>query len=454
LVQAISAATPRAAPMGRQPRTPAFQGLMVGDEPKSSPTFGCRSSPMGRVALAATPSKQTPSILANALSGAVSSVLAEVVLFPIVKLLKQTARPGETNGFFAVIFRRVQEIGLEGLYQGLGTSVIKESVNAINCGTWHGMLFRYLAKDGDTSSTPASRRFLINLLAKQLTWLGNVPFDVISSVNQSIPGSPGFIVTVLTLYKQGGVANFYRGLVMSLFLTTNPAIMNTLIASFLRLATMIKTAAGMDYEDARDHGPATVGTVTAISKTLVTLATYPLFRAKVVQQTSNLHKDMSPIAIWRDILAKEGPGGLYRGALAQSFKTVFWNALMMRIKKSVGPKLTLTPPPSPARRPLQIPAMGQDPCNDLAASEKLDELLEYIHESPRDPIDYRVGALENRLERVSAEIQGIKGPPQHLAASLRYRSNSQSCDARSHAEPVERSARPCSVCLAACIGGA
>merc|ERR1719188_691859 len=116
---------------------------------------------------------------------------------------------------------------------------------------WHGMLFRCLTKADDTSRTPSGMRLLLNLLAKQLNWLCTVPFEVISSVNQLTPGSPGFVVTAVTLYKQGGVANFYRGLFISLVLAINPAIMNTLITTLLRVATMVKTAAGMDYQDAR-----------------------------------------------------------------------------------------------------------------------------------------------------------------------------------------------------------
>lgn len=300
----------------------------------------------------------------------------------------------------------------------MGTSVLKESVHSFNYWMWHGLLFRYLTKADDTSSTPSSMRLLLNLLAKQLNWLCTVPFEVISSVNQLTPGSPGFVVTAVTLYRQGGVANFYRGLFISLVLAINPAIMNTLITTLLRFAAMVKTAAGMDYEDARDHGPAIVGAVTAVSKTLATLATYPLIRAKVLQQTSETQKAMSPLAIWRGILAEEGAGGLYRGVLAMSYKTVLWNVLMMMIKSAVGPKRTLTPPASPRNRPLPMAVMGRDAFVDPMAAEKLDEILEYIRGgTPQEPVSRRVGAVEHRLEQVSSEIQEIKGLLQHLVAT-------------------------------------
>ena len=46
----------------------------------------------------------------------------------------------------------------------------------------------------------------------------------------------------------------------------NPAIMNTLITSMLRLRALLREASGEDYVAARDHSAATVGLVTALSK--------------------------------------------------------------------------------------------------------------------------------------------------------------------------------------------
>lgn len=60
------------------------------------------------------------------------------------------------------------------------------------------------------------------------------------------PDSSGFLGTVVKLYKLGGVGYFYRGLSISMVLAINPAMTNTLITMFLRLATMLKMWMGED----------------------------------------------------------------------------------------------------------------------------------------------------------------------------------------------------------------
>lgn len=83
-----------------------------------------------------------------------------------------------------------------------------------------------------------------------------------------------------------GLGQFYRGLSISLLLAVNPAITNTLISYFLRLATSLKLRAGESRETAREHSATTVGLATGTAKFLATMATYPLIRAKVLQQTT------------------------------------------------------------------------------------------------------------------------------------------------------------------------
>jgi len=358
--------------------------------------------------------KKKPSLLAHALSGALSAVLAEVVLFPVdtVKLLTQTAPAGAASSFFSVLVHVLRERGLSGLYRGLGTHVLKESVHSFNYWVFHGFLFRYLTRAEDTSLTPTSLRLLINLLAKQLNWLCTVPFEVVASVNQLAPGSPGFWVTALKLYRQGGVGSFYRGLGISLVLAINPAIMNTLITTGLRAASLAKMAMGMDKERARDHGSAIVGTLAALAKIVATFATYPLIRAKVLQQTSDAMRGASPLAVLRHIVSEEGPSGLYRGVLAMSYKTVLWNTFMMVTKHAIGPGRTLTPPVTPQGSkcpPTPVMVMGREPFVDQMTAEKLDEILEYIRGGRgQGALAKRVGAMEGKIENVSSELQEIK----------------------------------------------
>mmetsp|Transcript_10604 Transcript_10604/g.23150 ORF Transcript_10604/g.23150 Transcript_10604/m.23150 type:complete len:452 (-) Transcript_10604:351-1706(-) len=356
--------------------------------------------------------RRKPSILANALSGALSAVLAEVVLFPVdtVKLLTQTAAAGDPSNFFSVFIRTLHERGLSGLYRGLRTHIFKESIHSFNYWVWHGFLFRHFTRAEDTSLTPTTHRLLINLIAKQLNWLCTVPFEVVASVNQLSANSPGFLAIAMQLYKEGGIGNFYRGLGISLVLAINPAIMNTLITTGLRLAAFVKMQLGADAEEARDHGPAVTGAATGVAKIIATLVTYPLIRAKVLQQTSSQLRSASPLVIWRHILAEEGPSGLYRGVLAMSYKTVLWNAFMMTVKNVIGPKRTATPQISPRNMGMPMLAMGRQPYVDEVAAQKLEEILEYIRRNRgQTTVANRVEALEARVSEFSTDLQAIKG---------------------------------------------
>lgn len=360
------------------------------------------------------------SVLAHALSGAIGAVLAEIVLFPVdtIKLRMQTALAGESVGFFGMFARVVGEHGVAGLYKGISASVLKESIHSFNYWIWHEAVFRTLSKGGDTSRTPTSMRLLLNLFAKQLNWLCTVPFEVVSSVNQLSADSPGFFATALMLYKQGGIPYFYRGLALSLVLAINPAIMNTLITSSLRLAALMKMAFGNDYEEARNHGPVIVGVVTGVAKFIATLATYPIIRAKVLQQTTVTKKQLSAFKIWREIIAAEGLGGLYRGVLAMSYKTVLWNSFMMMVKSGLGPKRMMTPPATPqVPVPRPLPFMARDPFTDIVNTEKLDEILQYVKTHSKWARDPRMNDIEGRLDEVSKDMREIKAVLQHFIAT-------------------------------------
>jgi len=354
----------------------------------------------------------------GALSGTIGSVLAEVVLFPVdtIKLQVQTGGPSDSGGLLATAAQIILRDGVGGLYRGLGGAMLKESMHSLNFWLWHGFLFRYVTQFDDTSATHPLQRLLLNLLAKQLNWLCTVPFEVISSLNQLAPGSPGFLATAASLYQAGGITIFYRGLPVSLILAVNPAIMNTLITSMLRVVARVRQSLGRDFRDARDHSAAAVGIVTGVAKGIATILTYPLIRAKVLQQTHALGSDLGLGEVLRSTVAAEGPGGLYRGMLAMSFKTVLWNSLMMAFKHLLAPMRQQTPPSSPPRSPQQraapmMPFMAREPFPvELLTVEKLNQILSYLqHKDSSVSVTERVRKIEDRLMDLSADVRAMTG---------------------------------------------
>jgi hypothetical protein len=348
-------------------------------------------------------------IFLHAASGTAGSLLAEMLLFPVdtLKLHLQTSSSVGGSGFFGTLLHIVRTRGIGSLYQGLAGSLLKESFHSSNYWLWHGLLFQYVAKHDDTSMTSTTTRLLLNLIAKQLNWLCTVPFEVVSSVNQ-LKGA-GFFSTGRALYLEHGIGVFYRGLLVSMILAINPAIMNTLTTSFLRIAASIKQACGADYAEARDHSAGTQGLVTGISKTIATILTYPLIRTKILQQTQ-VADAKSLAQVLRNIVATEGAFGLYRGLLAMSYKTVLWNGLMQAFKTMLGPPRAITPPGSPFPKTTLPMVMGREAFpSELVTTEKLNEILAYLKiEHEKKAGDRRVRKLEHQLDATMSEITEVK----------------------------------------------
>lgn len=387
-----------------------------------------RASDFAAAITSGTKPSSSSQIVKNAIGGTIGGVLAEAILFPVdtIKIQVQTTAPGEPTGFVTTALRIIRRDGLFGFYHGLGGALFKETIHSANFWLFHGMLFRFGTRFGETTRTPPMVRLLLNLFAKQLNWLCTTPFEVVSTVNQISSTRAGFVGTAVQLFREGGFSIFYRGLFISMFLAINPAIMNTLITSLLRVASLWKQARGMDALEAKDHSAMAVGVVTGVSKGFATCVTYPLIRVKVLQQTTSGGAG-SVMEVLRGIIAAEGAAGLYRGVLAMSYKTVLWNSLMMAFKHMLGPKKELTPPTSPTPRSrfpmVRMPLMAREPFPaELLTEEKLDEILRYVRGSNSEVTavsghSRRLSTLESRVEEATSDIREVKNLLQQLVSA-------------------------------------
>lgn len=129
---------------------------------------------------------------------------------------------------------------------------------------------------------------------------------------------------VKRVFDAEGLRGFWKGLSISLVLSSNPALMFTLCDQLAKLVTrLMKTetvTAAMMFN------------ISAAAKTIATLLTYPLIRAKIVQQTNALGVNLSIVEILGRIWTKERLRGLYNGVWVLSYKTVLFNALLMAVK--------------------------------------------------------------------------------------------------------------------------
>jgi adenine nucleotide transporter 17 len=85
------------------------------------------------------------------------------------------------------------------------------------------------------------------------------------------------------LHNEGGLLRFWRGIWPALILTCNPAINYATFDSLKAKYIFFRTGKYSENEDTYlDPLPAFV--VAALAKTLATIVTYPLIRAKVMKQ--------------------------------------------------------------------------------------------------------------------------------------------------------------------------
>lgn len=347
--------------------------------------------------------KKPPSTLSHVVSGITGSLFAEQVLFPLdtIKIRSQTSAVGDSGGFVHTALAVFEQEGPAGFYRGLSGALFKEAFHSANFWLWHSLLVRnaILKNEG------ATRLLLRNLVCKQLNWLCTTPLEVLSSLNQITPGSPGLLAVARNLIAEGGIGSLYRGLPISLSLAINPAMMMMLIHKQLELVTFLRKRMGEDPKQAKDHGPTTMFYCTAIAKTIATLLTYPLIRAKVVMQVHGGGLSDVP-RILRQIVAMEGYGGLYKGIVAMTWKTVLHNALMMSMKHFLNPLKPETPPASPRGQniqPMENFSRSVPPVEAMA--EKLDEIIERLgHHTSVD----HMRSVEERVERVEISVENIK----------------------------------------------
>jgi adenine nucleotide transporter 17 len=363
--------------------------------------------------------KKPPSVLSHIVSGICGSLFAEQVLFPLdtIKVRSQTSAAGQSGSFLAVGLRVFQGEGILGFYKGLSGALFKESFHSANFWIWHTLIVRKAVLRKEAASSMLWKNFI----CKVLNWLCTTPLEVLSTLNQTTPGNLGLYGCAVMLYNQGGLGELYRGLPISCALAINPAIMFVLIEEQKKLITFLRMRMGEDGPSARQHGPLAMFWTTAIAKIIATIFTYPFIRAKVLIQVRGGGL-LSVPSVLRQIVSEEGYGGLFKGIVAMTWKTVLHNALMMALKHHLSPLKAMTPPPSPrskAREPAATPFRAVVPVEVMA--EKLDQVMDTFGTASLEKfqnIEHRTHAVEGSINKVQSEIRSLSSDMQQIKQLL------------------------------------
>lgn len=168
------------------------------------------------------------------------------------------------------------------------------------------------------------------MLAQQINRVLTTPVDVVANVNQADPNSKGFFHTFAKVAREGGRPVLWRGLQVALLLSFNPALMFTLVGKLTSVVQRLRD----DDED--QLGVSDMFWISGVSKTIATLVTYPLIRAKAVVQSTTTGPAVGLRAMLAKIAKEDGMSGLFQGVWIMSFKTVLFNSLMMSLKQKLA----------------------------------------------------------------------------------------------------------------------
>ncbi|CAK0879148.1 unnamed protein product [Prorocentrum cordatum] len=142
---------------------------------------------------------------------------------------------------------------------------------------------------------------------------------VVTRVTTSRPPL-GATVAVKQLWRERGLASFWRGWGVSMVLCLNPALMLTAVDWLRRLALALQRLRGApNGVDRRQMSWVQALVVGAVAKLLTMCAVYPLVRGKVLLQ-SRQGGASGVLGALRALAAREGLGSWYQGLTAQLSK--------------------------------------------------------------------------------------------------------------------------------------
>ena len=313
--------------------------------------------------------------LIQALSGILGQIFSSSITYPldVIKTRVQTshAHAGSNtadvdDSFTGMLQLILEESGVAGLYHGIWGEFSKESVKTFVYFYSYVEAKRRLAEHGRPLSV--SRNLAAGALAAACGQLVNTPLNVAHTRMVAGTSSRGFVGTVAQIYREGGIAELYSGILPSLMLTCNPAInyavydqVKTSYLAWKRAQVQPKVAGLSAEKDARaDIGKAEAAELSAmeafaigmLAKMVSTVVTYPLIRAKVVLQ-SNVTTYNSTVLLMLHLFKTEGFFGVFKGLKPQLLRAIFGGALLLMGKEQIQQVVRnrLASPPSESTLP-------------------------------------------------------------------------------------------------------
>ncbi len=282
----------------------------------------------------------------SAIYGASASIIANTIIYPLdlVKTviqtqleLKQTPDDEDTQLLYKnsldALIKIYHKQGIKGWYRGLSSSLLGTATQSFTYFYWYSFVrklwlrIKTLKKWRLINSTP--EELLLGMVAAALGQLFTSPISVISTRQQVSPEkNPTLIKTAENILKEDGVTGFWRGLKVSLVLTTNPSIT---YASFERLKQLFFPGKSL----LSPHESFSLG---VLSKMLATIITQPLIISKAMLQKNDdkNNQDLKSFqSVLKYLVKNEGVPALWKGILPQLTKGVLVQGFIFMFKDQI-----------------------------------------------------------------------------------------------------------------------
>ncbi|KAI8917956.1 mitochondrial carrier domain-containing protein [Entophlyctis helioformis] len=281
----------------------------------------------------------------HAIAGAGGGMVSMALTYPLVTIstrsqVSKTARVSQRQALLKIL----KEEGVAGLYSGISSAMFGIALTQYVYYYWYEFVKSALEKASSARNLSITQNMITGAIAGAATATITNPIWVINTRllvkkdtlddegkgGKAPAKKAGMVKAALTIFKEEGIAGFFRGLLPALVLVINPVIQFT---TFERLRI---------WQEKRRGGPLNgldFFVLGAISKLAATSITYPYIVVKSRMQLKEGGDENSRYKSLVDGLQKivktEGIKGLYKGIESKLIQSVLASAFTFAFKEEL-----------------------------------------------------------------------------------------------------------------------
>ncbi|BAP73557.1 peroxisomal adenine nucleotide transporter 1 [Kluyveromyces marxianus] len=237
-----------------------------------------------------------------------------------------------------VIVKVYKTEGVQGLYRGLGASLLGSFIQSFSYFFWYTIVRRQYFKikkvKGQAAKFSTAEELLLSMVAAATSQVFTNPVNTVSTKQQTRRGlgeDNSFLAVAKDVFEENGITGFWKGLKVSLVLTINPSITYASAEKLKDLIYNVEWNSKELNDSSLQLKPSQNFLIGVLSKIISTFLTHPLIVAK-----ASLQRNASQFTSFQDVLAylyrHEGFLSLWKGILPQLLKGVIVQGLLFMFK--------------------------------------------------------------------------------------------------------------------------